>query len=69
MEEEITRATNKIDKTTIALNVNIDKEHIVMLSNIEDIDSLANYQNAFEVKHIETLKWNQAILANLLTIS
>ena len=56
MEEEITRATNKIDKTTIALNVNIDKEHIVMLNNIEDIDSLTNYQNAFEVKHIETLK-------------
>ena len=56
MEEEITRATNKIDKTTIALNVNIDKEHIVMLSNIEDIDSLTYYQNAFEVKQIETLK-------------
>ena len=56
MEEEITRATNKIDKTTIALNVNIDKEHIVMLNNIEDIDSLTNYQNAFEVKQIETLK-------------
>ena len=56
MEEEITRATNKIDKTTIALNVNIDKEHIVMLSNIEDINSLTNYQNAFEVKQIETLK-------------
>ena len=56
MEEEITRATNKIDRTTIDLNVNIDKEHIVMLSNIEDIDSLKNYQNSFEVKHIETLK-------------
>ena len=56
MEEEITRATNKIDKTAIALNVNIDKEHIVMLSNIEDIDSLTNYQNAFEVKQIKTLK-------------
>ena len=56
LEEEITRATNKIDKTTIALNVNIDKEHIVMLSNIKDIDSLTNYQNAFEVKQIETLK-------------
>ena len=27
-----------------------------MLSNIEDIDSLKNYQNAFEVKQIETLK-------------
>ena len=37
--EEIARITNKIDKTTLALNVNIDKEHIVMLSNIEDIDS------------------------------
>ena len=33
MEEEITRTTNKIDRTTIDLNVNIDKEHIVMLSN------------------------------------
>ena len=40
MEDEITRATNKIDRTTIDLNVNIDKEHIVILSNIEDIDSL-----------------------------
>ena len=56
MEEEITRANNKIDKNTIALNMNIDKEHIIMLSNIEDIDSLTNYQNAFEVKQIETLK-------------
>ena len=56
MEEALTRVTNKIDKTTIALNVNIDKEHIMMLSNIEDIDSLTNYQNAFEVKQIETLK-------------
>ena len=27
-----------------------------MLRNIEDIDSLTNYQNAFEVKQIETLK-------------
>ena len=27
-----------------------------MLSNIKDIDSLTNYQNAFEVKQIETLK-------------
>ena len=36
--------------------MNIDKEHIVMLSNIENIDSLTNYQNAFEVKQIETLK-------------
>ena len=43
LEEEITRTTNKIDKTTIALNMNIDKEHIVMLSNIEDIESLTNY--------------------------
>ena len=56
MEEEITRATNKIDETTKALNVNIDKEHIVMLSNIEDIESLTNYQNAFEKKQIEKLK-------------
>ena len=56
MEEEIARATNKIDKTTKALNVNIDKEHIVVLSNIEDIDSLTNYLNIFEVKQIETLK-------------
>ena len=56
LEEEIARSTNKIDKTTIALNVNIDKEHIVMLINIKDIDSLTNYQNAFEVKQIETLK-------------
>ena len=56
LEEEITRATNKIDKTIIALNVSIDKEHIVMLSNIEDIDTLTNYQNTFEVKQIETLK-------------
>ena len=36
--------------------MNIDKEHIVMLSNIEDIDSLTKNQNAFEVKQIETLK-------------
>ena len=56
MEEEIARITNKIDKTAIALNVNIDKEHIVMLSNIEDIDSLTNYQNTFEANHIEKLK-------------
>ena len=27
-----------------------------MPNNIEDIDFLANYQNAFEVKQIETLK-------------
>ena len=47
MEEEIIRATNKIDKATIALNLNIDKEHIVMLSNIKIIDSLANIQNTF----------------------
>ena len=40
MEEEIARATNKIDKSIRTLNVNIDKEHIVMLSNIKDIDSL-----------------------------
>ena len=69
LEEEIARATNKIDKSTRTLNVNIDKEHIVMLSNIEDIDSLKNYQNSFEVKQIKTLKWNQVILANLQTIS
>ena len=69
MEEEITRTIHKIDKSTRTLNVNIDQEHIVMLSNIEDIDSLTNYQNAFEVKQIETLKWNQAIFTNLLTIS
>ena len=50
MEEVITRVTNKIDKTAIALNANTDKEHIVMQSNIEDIYSLANDQNAFEVK-------------------
>ena len=56
MEEEIARATNKIDKSTRTLNENIDKEHIVMLSNIKDIDSLKNYQNSFEVKQIETLK-------------
>ena len=56
MEEKITRATNKIGKTTIALNVNIDKEHIVMLSNTEDIDSLTNYQNTFDVKQIVKLK-------------
>ena len=56
MEEEITRATNKIDKSTRALNVNIDKEHIVMLSNIKDIDSLKNYKNSFEARQIETLK-------------
>ena len=55
MEEEITRTTNKIDKITRNLNVNIDKEHIVMLSNIKDIDSLKNCQNSFEVKQIETL--------------
>ena len=48
LEEEIARSTNKIDITDIALNVNINKEPIVMLSNIEDIDSLTNYQNAFE---------------------
>ena len=36
MEEEKARATNKIDKIAIALIVNIDKEHMVMLSNIED---------------------------------
>ena len=69
MKEEIARIAIKIDKTTKDLNVNIDKEHIEMLSNIEDIDSLTNYQNAFEEKQIEMLKWNQAILANLLTIS
>ena len=46
--------------------MNIDKEHIMMLSNIEDIESLVNYQNAFEAKYIKTL--NHAILANLLTI-
>ena len=56
LEEEIARATNKIDKSIRTLNVNIDKEHIVMLSNIEDIDSLKNYQNSFEVKQIDTLK-------------
>ena len=56
MEEEIARATNKIDKTAIALNMNIDKEHIVMLISIEDIDSLENYQNTFETRQIETLK-------------
>ena len=55
MEEEITRETNKIDKITRNLNVNIDKEHIVMLSYIKDIDSLKNYQNSFEVKQIEIL--------------
>ena len=66
MEEEIARVTNKINKTAIPLNMNIDKEHIMMLSNIEDIDSLVNYQNAFEAKKIESL--NQAILANLLTM-
>ena len=56
LEEEIARATNKIDKNTRTLNVNIDKKHIVMLSNIEDIDSLKNYKNSFEIKQIETLK-------------
>ena len=40
----MTRATHKIDKSTRTLNVNIDKEHIVMLSNIKDIDSLKNYK-------------------------
>ena len=56
MEEEITRATNKIDKSTRTLIVNIYTEHIVMLSIIKDIDSLKNYQNSFEIKQIETLK-------------
>ena len=57
MEEEIARATNKIDKSTRTLIVNIYKEHIVMLSSIKDIDSLKkNYQNSFEIKQIETLK-------------
>ena len=56
MEEEIARATNKIDKSARTLYVNIDKKNIVMLSNIKDIDSLKNYQHSFEVKQIETLK-------------
>ena len=56
MKEEITRATNKINKITRTLNVNIDKEHIVMPRDTKDIDSLKNYQNSFDAKQIEKLK-------------
>ena len=38
--------------------MNIDKEYIVMLSNIDDIDFLTNYQNTFETKQIKILKQN-----------
>ena len=38
LEEEITGVTNKIVKSIRTLNVNIVKEHIVMLSNNKDID-------------------------------
>ena len=55
LEEDIESATNKYDKTIWALNMNINKEHIVMLSNIENINSLQICQNVFETKQIETL--------------
>ena len=56
IERRNSKKTNKINKTTIAFNMNIDKEHIAMISNIENIDFLTNYQNAFEVKEIGKLK-------------
>ena len=49
--------------------MNIDKEQIMMLSNIKNIDSLTNYQNAFEEKQIEKLKMKSSNFSKLADIS
>ena len=44
LDEKLNRVSNKLDKIYEAKDENENKEHMVMLKNIEDINSVINHQ-------------------------
>ena len=66
LDEEINKASNKLGKYSEVKDESRDKEHIVILKNVNDINSLINHQEEPDVKRISVLKYIQVTLANLL---
>ena len=56
LNEEINKANNKLGKYSEAKDESRDKEHIVILKNANDINSLINHQEKPDVKRISVLK-------------
>ena len=60
LDEEINRVSNKLDRISEAKDENENKEHMVMLKNVEDINSLINHQEKSDIKEINVLKMNSS---------
>ena len=56
LDEEINKSSNKLGKYSEAKDENRDKEHIVVLKNVNDINSLINNQEEPDFKRISVLK-------------
>ena len=66
LDEEINRLSNKLDRISEVKDEYEDKEHMVMLKNIEDINSLINNQEKSDIKEINVLKMNSSNFSKVI---
>ena len=59
-DEKINKASNKLDKYSESKDESRDKEHIVVLKNVNDINSLINHQEEPDVKRISVLQMHSS---------